>query len=62
MELVVPDEMVGLGGQAKSLHGHRAVFRFSGESLCASDDDAIGIIFLLEAVTVRTSTCRDRSR
>ena len=62
MELVVPDEMVGLGGQAKSLHGHRAVFRFSGESLCASDDDAIGIIFFSRSRYRKDLNLQDRSR
>ena len=34
------------------------VCRFSGESLaCVGDDGAVGIIFLPEGITMRTSTC-----
>lgn len=36
------------------------VRRFSGKRLAyAGDDGVVGIIFLLEGVTVRISTCRD---
>jgi hypothetical protein len=39
------------------------VRRFSGERLAYTDDDgAVGIIFLLESVTVRTSAFTDFSR
>ena len=37
-------------------HGLLFVCRFSGESLvCAGDDGTVGVIFLLESITVRTS-------
>ena len=39
------------------------VRKFSGKRLAyAGDDGVVGIIFLLEGVTIRTSTYSDRSR